>query len=73
MEEFKDIKGYEGKYQISTLGNVVSLNYNNTNKSKNLSQRINRQGRPYVNLCANGKYKSWLVHRLVAESFLKKK
>lgn len=30
MEEiWKDIKGYEGKYQISNLGNVKSLNYAN--------------------------------------------
>jgi hypothetical protein len=25
MEEFKDIEGYEGHYQVSNLGNVKSL------------------------------------------------
>lgn len=25
IEEWRDIKGYEGKYQISNMGNVVSL------------------------------------------------
>ena len=34
MEEiWKDIKGYEGKYQVSNLGNVKSLNYNRTKKN----------------------------------------
>lgn len=28
MEIWKDIKGYEGLYQISNFGNVMSLNYN---------------------------------------------
>ena len=32
MEIWKDIKGYEGKYQVSNLGNVKSLNYNSTGK-----------------------------------------
>ena len=27
MEEFRDIKGYEGVYQVSNLGNVKSLKY----------------------------------------------
>ena len=27
-EVWKDIKGYEGLYQVSNLGNVRSLNYN---------------------------------------------
>ena len=31
-EIFKDIEGYEGKYQVSNLGNVKSLNYLHTGK-----------------------------------------
>ena len=27
MEEWKDIKGYEGLYKVSSYGKVVSLNY----------------------------------------------
>lgn len=31
-EIWKDIPGWEGKYMISDLGRVKSLNYQNTNK-----------------------------------------
>ena len=36
MEEWKDIPAYQGKYQVSNLGNVKSLNYNRTGKEKNI-------------------------------------
>ena len=32
MEEWKDIKGYEGLYQVSNMGRVKSFNYKNTGK-----------------------------------------
>ena len=31
-ENWKDIKGYEGRYQISNYGNVKSLKYRHHNK-----------------------------------------
>jgi hypothetical protein len=34
MEEFRDIIGYEGLYQVSNFGNVKSLNYNKTKIEK---------------------------------------
>lgn len=33
-EVWKDIKGYEGLYQISNLGRVKSLNYHRTKQKK---------------------------------------
>lgn len=30
IEIYKDIPGYEGLYQVSNLGNVKSLNYNDS-------------------------------------------
>lgn len=66
----KEIDGYENKYGVDEEGNVYSLNYNNTKKCVVLKFRLNRQGRPYVNLCLNGKYTSKLIHRLVAETYL---
>ena len=35
IEEWKDVPGYEGKYKVSTFGNVKSLNYNRTNFNSN--------------------------------------
>lgn len=71
-EEWKDIVGYEGKYQVSNLGNVRSLNYNNTGKPKNLKQKINRYGYNEVKLSKYNKTKNFLVSTLVAKHFIKK-
>ena len=39
MEEiWKDIEGYEGKYQVSNTGEVKSLNYRGSGKTKLLRQ-----------------------------------
>ena len=71
MEEiWKDIKGYEGKYKVSNLGNVKSLNYCNTNTSKILSGAIMPNGYKKICLYKNGKQKNFLVHRLVADAFI---
>ena len=65
-EIYKDIKGYEGKYQVSNLGNVKSLHYNNTNRERVLKPRVTK-GYLSVDL---GYRNPRLVHRLVAEAFL---
>lgn len=71
MEEiWKDIKGFEGKYQISNFGNVKSLNYNNSKYEKNLTPKINNKGYAWYLLCKNGKAYPMLAHRLVAIAFI---
>lgn len=70
MEIWGDIKGFEGKYQVSTEGNVRSLNYNNTGKMKNLKKKINKYGFAEVKLSKNNKAKDYMVARLVAEKFI---
>lgn len=67
MELWKDIKGYEGHYQISNSGEVKSLK---KNRQKILSNRVNAFGYHHVSLLKDGKTKEKLVHRLVAEHFL---
>ncbi len=66
-EIFKDIVGYEGKYQVSNLGNVKSLNYQNTRASKVLSPVKHHGGYLIVHLC-QGKIR--MIHTLVAEAFI---
>ena len=68
-EEWRDIKDYEGLYQISNLGRVKSLNYNRTKKEKILKPR-NSQGYLHVTLVKNSKCKGFTVHRLVAMHFI---
>lgn len=69
-EEFKDIKGYEGLYQISNLGRVKSLNYRHTGREKILKLKIDKDGYLLICLYKNGKQKFFTIHRLVAEEFI---
>lgn len=64
-ETYKDIQGYEGKYQISNLGNVYSLITN-----KILKPRLTLDGYYQVDLCKDGVKRHLYIHRLVAQSFL---
>ena len=70
MEIWKDIDGFEGRYQISNLGNVMSLNYMNKGYADLLTPKINCKGYVWVDLWKHGKGKPMLVHRLVAKAFL---
>ena len=65
MEQWKDIKGYEGLYQVSNLGRVKTIK---TNKIRKLEKV--RSGYLRVMLCKNNKSERFLVHRLVAEAFI---
>lgn len=69
IEIFKDIKGYEGLYQVSNLGRVKSLNYHREGREEVLNTGECR-GYLKVNLSKNGKVKTVKVHRLVATVFL---
>ena len=73
-EIWKDIIGYEGLYQVSSLGRVRSLDrYDERNcfrKGKVLSPGIKPDGYLVVVLSCNGKHKTIKVHRLVAQAFI---
>ena len=69
-EIWKDIKGYEGKYKVSNMGRVKSLNYNKTGKEGILKPKKDRYGYLQVHLSKDRKAKMYLVHRLVASAFL---
>lgn len=69
-EVWKDIKGYEGLYQASNLGNIRTLNYRGSKKIKNLKPTNNSEGYLQIYLSKNKNRKKYLVHRLVAESFI---
>lgn len=77
-EIWKDIPGYEGMYQSSTIGRIKSLNryvkhYSGGNQI--VRERIIKQGSDgngylKVMLCKNGTKKVFHVHRLIALAFL---
>ena len=43
-EVWKDIRGYEGLYQVSNLGRVKSLNYKRTGEERILKITKDRNG-----------------------------
>ena len=69
---WKEIKGYEGRYLISSSGDVISLKYGNSNKAKMLTWKVNNKGYAWVELRKNGIKEHKLIHRLVAEAFMSK-
>lgn len=63
MEEWKDIEGYEGLYQVSNIGKIRRGN-------KILKQTENRCGYNYICLSKAGKKSHLLVNRIVAKTFI---
>ena len=79
MEEiWRDIKGYEGLYQVSSLGRVKSLDRivifkdgrRRFYKGKQLSGGADRDGYSQLILRKDGVIRRFYVHRLVAEAFI---
>lgn len=74
MEQWVDIKGYEGWYQISSYGNVRSLDRVSSDgrlyKGKERAKCFDRRGYCVLVLCKEGKQKTHKFHRLVAEHFI---
>ena len=69
-EEWRPVVGYDGLYEVSNFGNVKSLNYHCTGKSKNLKLILTKDGYFNVMLVKDKKKKIMRVHRLVAMAFI---
>lgn len=78
-EIWKDIKGYEGLYQVSNLGRIKSLQRYRISKSgtnQNVNEKILKQScgktNKYLNvtLAKNKKNKTFQIHRLAALNFI---
>jgi NUMOD4 motif/HNH endonuclease len=78
VEEWRDIDGYEGFYQISNRGQVASLQRQvkhpgggfATLTGRILKESLTGSGYPFVALCRDGMTRQHMVHRLVAKAFL---
>ena len=71
MEEiWKDVEGYDGKYQVSNIGRVKSLWDRGVKREKILSLQNHDAGYLRIVLSKDGIAKLYLVHRLVAEAFI---
>lgn len=82
MEEWRDIEGYEGLYQVSNLGRVKSVDrihtyeafgkiINRSIKGKVLKGNKSGTKRDYwfVGLCKENVVNQQYIHRLVAKAF----
>ncbi len=63
MEEWRDIPGYEGLYQVSSLGRIKR-------NGRLKTFRKDRGGYLTVWLCKDSEQKNFKVHRLVAQAFI---
>jgi hypothetical protein len=70
-EQIKDIEGFEGRFKITSLGRVLSINGRYKGVVE-LSPAIDVLGYRMTNLRMAPKNRRARVHTLVAESFLKK-
>ena len=69
MEEWKDVVGYEGLYQVSNLGNIKSFKI--YKEGKLLKPKFDKDGYREIGIRdSNGTRTFKRVHRLVAESFI---
>lgn len=76
METWKDVKGYEGHYQVSSCGRVKSVKraYKTKKSWKTVPERIRiavkTHGYLYCVLWKDGKHERFAIHRMVADAFL---
>lgn len=69
-EVWREVKGFEGLYEVSNCGRVKSLNYHLTGQTRLLKPCNSAHGYLRVFLSKDGRMTGKLVHRLVAEAFL---
>ena len=80
QEVWRDVIGYEGRYQVSNLGRVKRLRYEYVDTYKSgrhrvkperiITANIAKMGYYMVDLYSSGRRKRCYVHRLVAQSFV---
>ena len=70
MEEWRDVAGFEGLYEVSNLGNVRSVHKPDGRRGRLLKPNRLRQGYLQVTLYLDGKPHWRKVHRLVGFAFI---
>ena len=80
MEKWKDIKGYEGYYQVSNYGNVKRLKtiieapYMKDSGYRTIPEKVlkpqMRGSYKKITLCKDGELKVYQLHRIIAEAFI---
>ena len=69
-EIWRDIKGYEGIYQVSNYGRVKKLVCKGSTKEKIRKTSKDKYGYDQIVLSKNSKSTTYKIHRLVAMTFI---
>lgn len=67
-EVWMEVKNYDGKYQVSSLGLVKS--FHQSSEGKLMSMKINKNGYGQFMLHLNGVHKALYIHKLMWETFI---
>lgn len=67
-EEWRDIKGHEGRYLVSNYGRVKNTDYRHTGQESLMTLQVTKWGYCHVHL----RPQTGIVHRLVWEAFMGK-
>lgn len=67
-EEWREVEGFDGKYQVSNMGRMASHAYGYWRILK--PRRTKRSQMEYVNLHRDGKHHTRKIHRMVLEAFV---
>ena len=70
MDEFVDIIGYEGYYQINRLGEIKSISTGRGRRNKILKTTNTRDGYSTIHLRKNEKRTHTSIHRLLGIQFI---
>jgi len=70
LEIWRDIKNYEGIYEVSKLGRIKSISRNGTIKENRILKPNKVMGYSQIVLYKNNKREYKKIHRLVAETFI---
>lgn len=70
MEEWKDVLGYEGLYQVSDEGRIRSICRQGNALPGIRKPSLDKDGYLQIGLYDNGECRKWKVHRLVATTFI---
>ena len=65
LEEFIDIKDYEGLYKINKKGDILIVKSNKIKKAQ-----LDKDGYYRISLHKNNMYKRFFIHRLIALHFI---
>jgi len=72
-ERWRSVVGYEGVYEVSSLGNIRRVaGSERAPICRNIKTRLNTNGYLCVDLCTNARRRTYTVHGIVARAFIPK-